>query len=164
MATPFLLVPGTNGFTTAPASVMTTELNTLTFGAAATSSVAGPWSQSSYSNAMLLAAYFTSGGAFTPTAGGDLACWFLRSPDGGTNYETLNATPSSSVPALGRSPDFIIPLYEGGAALASTNIKWAQTEFAYPWVTAKLVVQNMSGVTLPASGNTIKIGAVEWQY
>lgn len=162
MATPFLLTPGTNGFTTAPFSLITTELNTLANGAAATSGTVV--SQSTFSNAMLLSGYLYSGGTFTPTAGGCLACWWVRSTDGGLTFEAQPATPSTTVPALGRPPDFIIPVYEGGAALGSGYIKWASAEFNYPWVSAKLVVQNNSGVSLPSSGNIIKAGAVEWQY
>jgi hypothetical protein len=164
MSSPFILVPGTNGFSTAPVTLMTTELNSLASGAAATSSVAGPWSQTTFSNAGLLSGFMTGTSTLTPTAGGCISCWWLRSNDGGTTFESLVSTPSTTVPALGRVPDFIIPLYEGGAALGTSWLKWAMTEFSYPWVSTKLVAQNMSGVTLPASGNVITVGAVEWQY
>jgi len=170
MATNFLEYScGTNGWLTSPVTVMSTELGNgtgLASGSAATSSIAGPWSQSSFGSAQWCLAYFTWTTAFTPTAGGCLACWWLNSPDGGTNYETVVATASITVPALGRSPDFIIPLYEGGASLGNTAplVKWCQAPFRYPWMTAKLLVQNLSGVALPATGNIIKIGSVADQY
>ena len=37
----------------------------------------------------------------------------------------------ATVVALPRAPNFIVPVYEGGAALASNNIKWAAGEFRY---------------------------------
>ena len=169
MATNFLEYSGgSNGWLTSPVQFMTTELNTLGNGSAATSSVAGPWTQSSLGSGQICLAYFTWGTAFTPsTVGGNLTCWWLNSPDGGTNFESVIATPSSSVPALGRPPDFIIPLYENGTSLGSTAgtlVKMCQAPFIYPWVKTKLLVQNNCGVALPASGNSIYIGSVANQY
>jgi hypothetical protein len=158
---------GTNGWLTSPVAFMSTEMNTLGNGSAATASVAGPWTQSSLGSGQICMAFFEWTTTFTPTAGGNLSCWWAQSPDGGTNYETVLATPSTTVPALGRPPDFIIPLYEGGAALgatAGTLVKFAMAPFLYPWVKTKLIVQNNSGVSLPASGNQILIGSVANQY
>lgn len=155
---------GTNGFLTAPVTMLTTELNALASGAAATSSVAGSFSQSTFSSGQILTGFFTFGGASTPTAGGVLAGWWLRSTDGGTTFESLLSTPSTSVPALPRAPDFLIPVYEGGAAMANGSIKWAASEFLFPWLSAKVVLQNLSGAALSASGHTLKIGSVANQY
>jgi hypothetical protein len=165
MATNFLEYSGgTNGFLTAPVTLMTTELNALGSGAAATSSVAGPWTQATFSSGIILSGFMTGTTTITPTSGGNMSCWWLRSNDGGTTFESVVSTPSTTVAALGRSPDFIIPLYEGGAALGSTWLKWAMAEFIYPWVSTKLLVQNNSGVALAATGNVIKVGSVAIQY
>jgi hypothetical protein len=165
VATNFLDAAGVNGLIQAAFNLMTTELNTLGSGSAATSSVAGPFSQTSWSNAIWGGIYFTSGGAFTPTAGGYLAGWFLLSFDGGSTFESLISTPSTTVLAIGRAPDFVIPTYEGGAAWAGTNIRWQQGRFCkVPWESHKVVIQNLSGVALPASGNTLKGTGMAVQY
>lgn len=158
---------GSNGFLVAPVTLMTTELNTLGSGAAATSSVngtAGVFNQSSFGSGIILSGYAQGTTTITPTAGGNLSCWWLRSNDGGTTFESVVATASTTVPALGRAPDFTIPLFEGTAALGASWVKWAQAEFGFPWVSAKLLVQNNSGVALAATGNIIKAGSVAIQY
>jgi hypothetical protein len=166
MATNFLDASGTNGFIAAPTNLLSTELNTLAGGAAATSSVAGPFSQSTFSNAPWCSLYFSAGGAFTPVIGQCLYGWFLLSTDGGTTFETVVATPSTTVLALSRNPDFIVPL--DNAAYASGNIRWCQGRFIKaPWESFKVVVQNIGGgspVALPASGNLIKAGGIAIQF
>lgn len=166
MTANFLEAAGTNGFIATPFALLTTELNALANGAAATSSVngtSGVFSQTNDANAIWGSLFFTAGGAFTPAAGGYLAGWFLPSPDGGTTFESAVATASSTVPALARSPDFVVPL--DAAALASGNIKWVQGRRAQlPFESYKVLVQNMSGAALPATGNTIKNGPVATQY
>lgn len=168
MATNFLDAAGTNGLIQAAFNLQTTELNSLGSGSAATSSVGGSsgvFAQSNWSNAIWGGIYFTAGGAFTPTAGGYLAGWFLLSFDGGTTFESLISTPSTTVLALGRAPDFVIPTYEGGAAWANTNIRWQQGRFCkVPWESHKVVIQNLSGAALPASGNTLKGTGMAVQY
>lgn len=165
MATNFLEYSGgSNGFLTTPVTLITTELNSLANGSATTASVAGPFSQVTFGSGMILSGFFTCGAIFTATAGGVLSCWWQRSTDGGTTFESLVSTASTTVPALGRPPDFLIPVYEGGAALVTSSIKWAASEFIYPWVSTKLVVQNNGGATLPAAGNSIKAGSVAIQY
>jgi hypothetical protein len=169
MATNFLEAAGTNGFVAAPANLLSTEINTLGSGSAAISSVGGTsgvFSQSSFSNCPWLSIYFVSGGAFTPVVGQCLYGWFVLSTDGGTTFETQVATPSTTVLALSRNPDFIIPL--DNAAYASGNIRWCQGRFVKaPWESFKIIVQNVGGaspVALPASGNLIKAGGVAIQY
>lgn len=108
---------GTGGFLTSPFNLMTTELNTLTNGSSATSSVGGTsgvFTQSSQGSGIWGFAHFKSGGAVTPTAGGYIAGWFLYSPDAGSTFEfTVSNTD------LPRNPDFIIPLY-ASAKLVNT--------------------------------------------
>lgn len=95
--------------------------------------------------------WFQSGGAFTPSAGGFLTGWFLPSFDNGTTFETIVATPSATVPAVSRSPDFIIPL--DNAAFAAGNIRYGQGRFVAPLPTVpfKVQLQNLSGVTMPST-------------
>lgn len=166
MATNFLYASGTNGFLTTPISFMTTELNTLASGAAATSSVngtSGVFSQASLGSGIWGSLYFTAGGAFTPTAGGNLSGWFLLSTNGGTTFENAISTPSTTVAALPRAPDFIIPL--DNVAFASGNIKWTQgRRIILPAESYKIVIQNNSGVALASSGNIISCGSIAEQY
>lgn len=168
MATNFLEAAGTGGFIGTKRTVTwVTALASLANGSASTSDTTadtGIFSQSSFSNAMKLQAFFTNGTAsFTPSIGGNLSFWWLMSTDGGTTFETLVATPSSTVPALARAPDFIIPF--DNAAFASGNIRFAMGPFRFPYVGAKLVVQNNTGVTLSTTGTpTVIIGGVADQY
>ncbi len=166
MATNFIYATGTNGFLTVPTSILTTELNALADGAACTSSVngaSGVFSQSTLGSGIWGSVYFTAGGASTPTAGGNLAGWFLLSTDGGTTFESAISTPSTTVSALARAPDFIIPL--DAVALSSGNIKWALgREIRLPSQSYKILLQNRSGAALSASGHTIKCGSIAMQY
>jgi hypothetical protein len=166
MTTTLQLDPGTQGWkTSAVVNLQTTELNSLASGAAATSSVGGggsngEFSQTDFASAPMLEIWFTAGGAFTPSAGGALYGWFLKSPDGGTSFESIVATPSTTVQALSRSPDFVIPL--DNAAYASGNIRFGGQVQA-PAPTTKVVIQNMSGAALPASGNKVTAGPYTYQ-
>lgn len=163
MATTVQLDAGTNGWVTTPVNLLTSELNSLASGGAATSSVGGSsgvFSQSSFSNAPLGEIWFTSGGTFTPAAGGYLAGWFLKSTDGGTTFETIVATASTTVAALSRQPDFTIPL--DNAAFASSNIRFGSI-VNLPAPSAKVVLQNLTGGSLPASGNKITAGPYTYQ-
>ena len=169
MPTNFLDTTGTNGLIQAAFNLMSSELNALGSGLAATSSVGGSsgvFTQTNWSNAIWGGIYFTAGGAFTPTSGGYLAGWFLLSPDGGSTFETLIATASATVLALSRAPDFVIPVYEGGAAWANTNMRYQQGRFCkVPWESHKIVIQNMSGATLPAvNTNLVKGTGMAVQY
>lgn len=163
MPTNFLLAAGTSGFIVTPFTIMSTELNSLASGSAATSSVngaSGVFYQGAYGSAPFSSIYFTSGGSFTPGLGGFLAGWWLRSPDGGSTFETPVATASTSIMALPRAADFVIPL--DNAAIASGNIKWGQPALNC-WEYHKVLIQNLSGSTVP-SGSTIKAGPTATQY
>lgn len=163
MTANFLEAAGTGGLITPATTVAwVTALASLANGAASTSSTV--FSQSTFSNAQKLQAWFINGTAsFTPIAGGNLSFWWLMSTDGGTTFETLVATPSSTVAALPRAPNFVIPF--DVAAFASGNIRMAQGPFRYPYLGAKLVVQNNTGVTLSTTGTpTVLIGAVADSY
>jgi hypothetical protein len=165
VATNFLNAAGTNGFIAAPFSIVaSTQLSSLGSGSAVL--VSTVFSQTDYSNAPWGSMYFEAAGAFTPTAGGYLAIWFVLSYDGGTGFETHNiATASTTVMAMGRSPDVIIPTYEGGAAWASGNRRWNQGRyFKTPWESHKVLIQNLSGVALSANNHIIKAMGMAQQY
>lgn len=151
---------GTNGFLTAPFNLQTTELNALANGSNAVSSVGGTsgvFTQASWGNGIWGVADFVAGGAFTPTAGGYLAGWFLFSPDGGTTFEKVVA--ATDMP---RSPDFIIPLF--ASAYASNDVSQSSGIFRIPFWSNKVYIANHSGVSLPATGNIIKGASVAIQY
>ena len=168
MATNFLHAAGTHGFIVTPFALETTELNALGAGAAAVSSVGGSsgvFTQSHTANAQEAAIWFKSGGTFTPAAGQALLGWFLGYDSVNTAYETEVATPSTTVPALSRQPDFIIPL--DNAAFASGNLRFASGANGVvpaPWTDFKVLIQNWGATALPASGNVIYCGPVAEQY
>lgn len=155
--TDFLYDAGTSGFLATPFNLQSSELNSLANNNTVISSVGGTsgvFSQTNTVNAMLGAVYFSAGGAFTPVTGGYLAGWFIRSPDGGSTFERIvtNTAPP-------RSPDFILPLF--ASAYASADLAWSQDpELRLPFEFFKVLIQNLSGVTLPASGNLVKLGPV----
>jgi hypothetical protein len=159
VATNFLEAAGTNGFLTAPVTLMTTELNALAIGGNVVSSVAGPFTQSSFSNAIWGQVHFVAGGAFVPLAGAFIEGWFLYSPDGGTSFERANYATSTDLP---RPPDFIIPFV--AITTATNDVISASGITRIPWWTTKLYVGNRTGVALSASGHVIKIGPVAIQY
>lgn len=166
MSLPFLLDAGTAGFIQAPFNLLSTELNSLASGAAVISSVGGTsgvFNQTNSSQAIWSSLYFTSTGTFTPTGGPFLAGWFLLSSDGGTTFEGQISSPSATVPAIPRAPDFSIPL--DITTYSTTTLKWCQgRRVQFPWESYQVLLQNLSGVALPSSGNTIKCGGVAIQY
>lgn len=142
-----------------------TGLNGLVNGAAVLSAHGGSlgngiFSQADFGSGPLCQVWFTLGtaGGFTPNvAGGCISGWWLYSTDGGTTFEAREATPSATVPALGRSPDFVINLYEGGAALAAGENKFSGL-VPTPYAGCKVLVQNNCGVTLGAGPHIITCG------
>lgn len=129
------------------------EATALTNGSAVTSSYWNGNGVFRQANELLYSPFasvwFMAGGAFTPTGVG-LSGWFLRSFDGGTTYETVVATPSSSVAAVSRAPDFVIPL--ANSAYAAGNVTFASGIVPlYPDSLQKVVIQNNSGVTMPST-------------
>jgi len=92
---------------------------------------------------------YISGGAVTPTAGGVITGWFKRTFDD-VNFESLISTPGTSVPALPRAPDFLIPL--DAAAEAIGTMKFSSGDVELPSGYSKLTIQNNAGAILPAGG------------
>lgn len=156
-ATNFLEAPGTNGFITAPFALMgTTDLSGLANGNGVTSTAAA-LSQTTFANAIWTLIYFQAAGAFTPTAGGYLAGWWLQSDNGGTNFEKVVANTD-----LPRPPDFIIPMYV--SAYASGDRTWASGIVKAPFPGCKAFVMNHAGVSLSANNHLIQAAPVAIQY
>lgn len=170
MAGNFLHTAGTSGLSSTKRAVTwTTALNNLASGARAisdTTADTGLFTQSSFSNCEWGMAYFTTvATGWTPTAGGVFACWWNYSYDGGTNFEVESrTTPSTTVPAVARPPDFLIPVYMGATAIAAGDVLFATSPFLLPWVPAKLIVQNMTGAALAAQAHTLNIFGVADGY
>ena len=171
MTTDFLLEPGTNGFigSSPPITLLSTELNALTSGGAVTSTVggtAGVFTQTNTGSAPQGGIWYKNTLAtplYTPAAGAYLAGWFLLSGDGGTTFETPVTSPSTTVPALARAPDFIIPM--ANQALVLNAAFWCQGRFVgLPWESFKVLLQNMSGATMSATLNAIVLGPTALHY
>lgn len=149
---------GTNGYIASLTLTAGADLASLASGGAVTLTGGGSSGVSSQSNtgSGLLAevVFKTVTAGFTPTAGGVIAGWWLKSDDGGSNYETTPATPSTTVPALPRPPDFIIPL--DAAALGTSAIKFSNV-CVPPAGTFKCLVQNMSGAAFGAGNYTLTL-------
>ncbi len=164
MATNFLHAAGTNGFIQTPFSLMTTELNSLPFNNTVVSSVngtSGKFSQSNFANAQYGRIWLTLGGNFaaTPSTGGCLVGWFLRSTDGGTTFEDTNSNTM-----LPRTPDFWIPLV--AAAYSANDVVFADGLVLLPYETCKVWIANLAGASasLASSGNILTCGPVADQY
>ena len=170
MAGTFLKQAGTDGFIGTKRVVTASSwLASLAGGARAISdntADTGIFSQSSFGNCQYGMAWLevvTAG--WTPTQGGVIACWWNLSPDGGSTFETESrTTPSTTVPAVARPPDFIIPVYTGGTALSVGDIYFAVGPFPLPYQSAKLIAQNFTGATLGAGNHKITIAGVQDGY
>lgn len=149
---------GNNGLLigASPLTLLSTELNGLVNNGTALSSVGGAGSAGVFTNAdfgqaMMGQLSLTLGAIGTAlSAGAAIAGWFLTSVDGGTTYENV-----VSGATLSRPPDFVI-------ALPATTITagWSYNSprgVEIPALVTKVFIQNLSGQTLAASGNTIKI-------
>lgn len=149
---------GTNGYIASLTLTAGTDLASLASGGAVTltgGGSAGVSSQSNTGSGLLAEVVFkTVTAGFTPTAGGVIAIWWLKSDDGGSNYETTPATPSTTVPALPRPPDCIIPL--DAAALGTSAIKFSNVCVPPPG-TFKCLVQNLSGAAFGAGNYTLTL-------
>jgi hypothetical protein len=161
MATNFLeaTAGSTIGYFSAVTTIISSELVSLASSGTVTSGSVFT-SSASFGQAIWGEVFVKWGGAITPTLGGFISGWFLRSPDGGTTFEV---TPTS-IP-LGRSPDFIVSL--STIAYANTNIAYASGIVRMPWSPSKIFVQNNTGATLPSSATAytiIGLGPVAVQY
>jgi hypothetical protein len=150
-----------NGSVIAPLTLTAgTDLASLASGSAVILTGGGSSGVSSQTNtggAQTGIVYFqTVTAGFTPTAGAAISIWWLFSPDGGTTYETTPATASTTVAALPRPPDCIIPL--DAAALGTSAVK-VSLPCKLPYGTFKVLVQNNSGAAFGAGNYTLKLAA-----
>ena len=90
--------------------------------------------------------FFIAGASVTPGTGGVISGWFEKIPWG--TAESQISTPSTTVPAQARSPDFVIPL--DAAAFAANNFKQASGDIELPGGNFYTIIQNNSGTVLPA--------------
>lgn len=173
-ATSFTISTGTTAAITGGAltiqqfpTLISGEASALANGAAVTSSY---WNNTGvfrlgtdFDQALVGSIFFQAGGSFTPNAGGFLAGWWLPSFDGGTTFETAVATPSSTVMALSRDPDFTISF--DNAAYAQGNVRYSLARiYALPPESEfKVLAQNNSGVSMPPTWG-IMCGPVAEQY
>ncbi len=164
MTSPFLWGAGSsnNGLITSALTLMTIELNSLASGGGVISSAGGLSANGVFNNtltgqAILGDLSFLAGGAFTPTAGANIAGWFIKSRDGGTTYEYSGATPP-------RAPDFIIPLV--AAAYSANQQAWTPGthKVIVPAGYFKVYAVNNSGVSLYTSGNTLVLSSPTINY
>ena len=144
----------TGGFYVTPFSVSSTgDLASLANGSTTTLAGGTAYTQASWSGAIWgqVVVKFAATN-WTPGAGAFLQGWWLSSYDGGTNYETLSVTSSSTVPSLPRQPDFLIPL--DSTANMTGQVKWSSV-IRLPPAQSKIVVQNLAGVTIGTGTHTV---------
>jgi len=159
MATNFLWYSGTSndGLLTSALTIMSTELNTLTSGSYAISSVAGSSgviSNSSTAQGMWAVPFFTFGGTVTPASPLNLSLWFAESLDGST-FEDASSL-------LARSPDVVFAF--ANSSYASKTVIGQSRIVRVPALKFKVIVQNNIGGSLPSSGNLVKLGLFAAQY
>jgi len=147
-------LPAANGILATIAAFASTSLNSLASGGAVTSAA---FSQTDTTSAKEGYVWFVSGNpGITPAgAGANLAGWFITSMDGGTTYEDPDNTPSTTVPALSRAPDFVIPLDLVATGTAGKR-KFASGRVKLPSTFFKVVLQNNSGVALGSGATTVQ--------
>jgi hypothetical protein len=153
MATNFLF-SGAGVYSVAVANWLTTELNSLASSTGNTLSTLGAAFQNT--NAMIYADIeFLAGGTLTPSAGGFVEVWLLRSLDGGTNYEDGSATVAPARPA-----DAIISVRSG----TTITPRAGASGIILPPGFYKPIARNQTGATLPASGNLVRFAMYTEQY
>jgi hypothetical protein len=163
--TPFLWDTGTtnNGLLASYLTLMTTELNTLATAGVIVSSAGGLSTNGVFNStltgrAQLGDIYLTIASAVTTvTAGAGMSGWFMTSPDAGTTYEQVTLAPP-------RPPDFIIPVPVGLLVTPFVYKTVGVHKVQIPATYFKVVVQSVLGVSLPASGNTLKMAVVGLDY
>lgn len=167
MATNFLWAAGTSnsGLLNTAFNIMTTELESLGSGSGIISSVngsSGLFTNSTTAQAIWADIFFFAGNpSITPTAGANLAGWFMTSPDSGTSLELTTVVPA-------RAPDFIIPVPASATNTTSTNLT-ARTSgiVRVPALQFKVFVQNNLGVTMSTGATTapfLKMATFAVQY
>lgn len=171
MATNFLYYPGT---TTAPNTGLVASVQTLLssdmVGVASSGTVisafngnSGVFTSSNTGQAVWGAVFLTWGTSAStgPAAGGNIAGWFLLSPDGGTTFESSVHT--ASLPNR-RPPDFIV--YHSTESINSSDT-YVAPAIRLPALAFKVMVQNNLGITSPSSATgypALKLAPFAVQY
>lgn len=164
-ASPFLWGAGTsnNGLLASYLTLMTTELNSLATAGVIVSSANGLSTNGVFNNTLtgqgiMGDVYLTIASAVTTvTAGAGLSGWFMVSPDAGTTYEQVTLAPP-------RPPDFVIPVPIGLLVTPFVYKTVGVHKVPIPATYFKIVVQSNLGVSLPSSGNTLKLAVVGLDY
>lgn len=167
MSANFIWYPGSsnNGLLVSAVTLMTTELKGIANAAVIVSSVGG--SSGLFTNSNTAQAiwgdifYYPGNAGCTPTAGGNLAGWFLTSLDGATT----NLESGTTVPP--RSPDFVVPLPASAIGGANTITYRTIGVVRIPALSFKVLIQNNAGVTLGAGATTspsLKLAPYAVQY
>jgi hypothetical protein len=161
MPTNFLWNAGTsnNGLLASAVTLQSTELNSVTNSSIAVSSVGGAggvFKNSDTAQAIYGEIFLTLGAiASALAAGACVAGWFIESFDGGTTFEQSSAAES-------RAPDFVIPL--PATAISGGSVFKASDLARLPALPFKVMLQNNTGQTLNAAGNSLKCAPVAVQY
>jgi hypothetical protein len=160
MATNFLWYTGATagtGLLAPVVSVLTTELNALTTSSVVASTAGGSsglFTNASVGQGIWAEAFFVNGTqTATVSSGGNIAGWFLTTPDAGTTVESKSVVPP-------RPPDFLIPMVTaatGAVFKAAGLVRLPALEFY-------VLAQNNTGVTISTSGNIVKVAPVAVQY
>jgi hypothetical protein len=153
MPTNFLYtIPGSSaGYIPAsgPITIISSELTSLV-SSGTTTSAATYTSTGTFSQAIWADVFIKWGGGITPTTGGYISGWFVRSPDGGGSFELTG----SAIP-MARAPDFTIPL--STQAYANTNVAFASGIVRMPFSPCKIFIQNNTGATFPSSATAYTV-------
>ena len=163
MAANFLWYPGASnsGLLATSFNLLTTEMNSLATAGLIVSSVggtSGKFTNSDTAQSVWGDLYLKLGTIGTAiVAGGNLAGWFLMSPDSGTTYEAQSGTHAAI-----RPPDFIIPL--PATTITATETFKSAGKVLLPALQFKVLVQNNSGQTFAASGNSLLLSPQALQY
>lgn len=140
-------------------TLLTTELNSLASGSGSSASSAIDFTSSGYWQLGDLELYIASSSlAFTSSSYVDV--YFVTSADG-TNYPKYTSGASWKL-ALGNYHAASIAIHP--ATLSSEAIYEVCREVRIPSAKFKVVLVNNTGVTLPASSNTLKLYPTPEQY
>lgn len=126
-----------------PISVLSTELNSLTNGAAALSAAVANASDGYRFGLWALDVDFGS----TPAADQPIELWYVQSIDGSSTYEEGSTT----------GPVVSQYLAHMFTTIAATSLARVSPLIAIPPYDFKALLVNKAGVTLAASGNTLKL-------
>lgn len=145
---------GAGSYDAGPTTLLSTELNSLASSSGNVLSTLGAAFQNT-SSWELADVEFLPGATISPVAGAFIELWLLRSLDGGTNYAFGS---SSAAPA--RPADIAIPVPAG----TSITPRADEPGLVVPPSFYKPIARNQTGVTLPASGNIIRLSFYTQQY